>query len=493
MIRVCLRISQSASIQQTIFHHRNIQTTTNLQSTIMEVTRSNFKSTLPLIREALEECDFLAIDAEFTGLDALRSRKNPLDSVSDRYTRLRQGAHQFQIIQYGLCFFTWDSEKETYTAKPFSVYLFPRPYKRFQNDVLFLCQSSSLDFLVSHNFDFNKLFHEGVSYMPVYEEARAKSKMDEQLEKLKTKKTESSEEKTTQPKEAPEIPESEQERMDSIRTRVAEFMLNSELSTLDLDPVTAYQRKLTYGTLEHLYQDRLYLESRFVDGSQKKFVRCTKVTAESVDNHYNQLRTEEIEALDDIVGFTNVLRTIQQTVQQTNKPVIGHNMMLDVMLTVNQFFERLPEDVNDFKASAKESLFGRALDTKLMAESDLIGAAFSSLEGIMDKIKEGALPLPNCVPADGYEPAGDTAYHDAGFDAYCTGYVFLSFAKKLLMPKEDKSTRVELNAEALKEYHGKINLYGMKHHQYMDLTTEETGPSMLERVWSVFSNPFKGN
>ncbi|KAL4709972.1 hypothetical protein ACJJTC_003935 [Scirpophaga incertulas] len=34
----------------------------------MEVTKKNFKETLPLIKESIQKADFLAIDAEFTGL-----------------------------------------------------------------------------------------------------------------------------------------------------------------------------------------------------------------------------------------------------------------------------------------------------------------------------------------------------------------------------------------------------------------------------------------
>lgn len=34
---------------------------------VMEVTKQNFETTLPLVEEALKLCDFIAIDLEFTG------------------------------------------------------------------------------------------------------------------------------------------------------------------------------------------------------------------------------------------------------------------------------------------------------------------------------------------------------------------------------------------------------------------------------------------
>lgn len=48
-----------------------------------------------------------------------------------------------------------------YKNKTYVFYLFPRPVNRLAPDTRFLCQSSSIDFLVSNNFDFNKLFREG--------------------------------------------------------------------------------------------------------------------------------------------------------------------------------------------------------------------------------------------------------------------------------------------------------------------------------------------
>ena len=35
----------------------------------MEVLRDNFHAELPYIKEAIDECEFIAIDAEFSGTD----------------------------------------------------------------------------------------------------------------------------------------------------------------------------------------------------------------------------------------------------------------------------------------------------------------------------------------------------------------------------------------------------------------------------------------
>ncbi|KAK7801392.1 hypothetical protein U0070_001179 [Myodes glareolus] len=80
----------------------------------MEIIRSNFKINLHKVYQAIEEADFFAIDGEFS-----------------------------------------DSKHIT---KSFNFYVFPKPFSRSSPDVKFVCQSSSIDFLASQGFDFNKVF-----------------------------------------------------------------------------------------------------------------------------------------------------------------------------------------------------------------------------------------------------------------------------------------------------------------------------------------------
>jgi len=45
--------------------------------------------------------------------------------------------------------------------RAYNFYIFPTPHVRSAPDPWFLCQTSSMDFLASQGFDFNKLFKEG--------------------------------------------------------------------------------------------------------------------------------------------------------------------------------------------------------------------------------------------------------------------------------------------------------------------------------------------
>lgn len=57
--------------------------------------------------------------------------------------------------------FVW--EDGSYKAKTFNFYIFPRPFEG--SDKRFICQASSIAFLASCGFDFNKAIYDGVGYL----------------------------------------------------------------------------------------------------------------------------------------------------------------------------------------------------------------------------------------------------------------------------------------------------------------------------------------
>lgn len=113
---------------------------------------------MPLISDSIEKADFFSIDAEFTGLINGRD-VSVFDSPEDYYIRIMNGSCDFLLIQFGLSAFYWDETKNHYMNDTYNFYLYPRG--RPGPDRMFLCQSSSLDFLASNGFNFNKLIKEG--------------------------------------------------------------------------------------------------------------------------------------------------------------------------------------------------------------------------------------------------------------------------------------------------------------------------------------------
>lgn len=121
---------------------------------------SDFLELLPEIESSIDASDFLSIDGEFTGLLA-GNAINSFDTPSECYTKYRNGSKDFLLIQFGLSAFRWDDKSKSYKHRDYTFYLFPRQEIKSASEKFFLCQSSSLEFLAKHKFDFNKLFYEG--------------------------------------------------------------------------------------------------------------------------------------------------------------------------------------------------------------------------------------------------------------------------------------------------------------------------------------------
>ena len=138
----------------------------------MEVVKTNVDEMLLKFEQALQDASFVAIDLEFTGLrEEEGKRMSRFDSPAMRYLAGRNSVSKFAPLQLGLCVFT-EKEGGEFQARPFNIFTFQQPLANSREpDKRFLCQSSSLAFLGSHNFDFNKLFNQGVSYLSLAEEA----------------------------------------------------------------------------------------------------------------------------------------------------------------------------------------------------------------------------------------------------------------------------------------------------------------------------------
>ena len=55
----------------------------------MQITKTNFESTLPAVKKAIHECDFLSFDCEMTGLFLDDNAHSMLDNMPARYSKVR--------------------------------------------------------------------------------------------------------------------------------------------------------------------------------------------------------------------------------------------------------------------------------------------------------------------------------------------------------------------------------------------------------------------
>jgi poly(A)-specific ribonuclease len=132
------------------------------------------------------------------------------------------------------------------------------------------------------------------------------------------------------------------------------------------------------------------------------------------------------------MGFSLIVEMLIRA----KKPLIGHNMMYDVIYLYNQFIGDLPETYLEF---AKEwySLFPALYDNKVLSSAaEYFGR--TDLGKVFEKCQndERLKPISSKIVFDkrgGFTNYDGTEllshYHEAGYDAYMTGVCFASILK----------------------------------------------------------------
>ncbi|NWS73233.1 PARN ribonuclease, partial [Crotophaga sulcirostris] len=353
---------------------------------------------------------------------------NGFDTPEERYQKLKKHSMDFLLFQFGLCTFKYDHTEEKYITKSFNFYIFPKPFNRSSPDVKFVCQSSSIDFLANQGFDFNKVFRNGIPYLNQEEERQLREQYDEKRSQANGAGSLSyiSPNATKCPVT---VPEDQKKFIEKVVERIEDLLKNEEKETLELEPCTGFQRKLIYQTLSWKYPKGIHVETLESD-KKERYIVVSKVNEEERRRREQQKQAKEQEELNDAVGFSRVVHAIANS----GKLVIGHNMLLDVMHTIHQFYCPLPDDLSEFK-EVTSCVFPRLLDTKLMASTQPFKEIINntSLAELEKRLKEVPFNPPKVESAEGF-PSYDTAseqLHEAGYDAYITGLCFISMANFL--------------------------------------------------------------
>ncbi|KAJ9580971.1 hypothetical protein L9F63_023850, partial [Diploptera punctata] len=283
-----------------------------------------FREVLAELESKISTAEFLAIDGEFTGLHGTGQDVNAFDTPSQYYSKLRSNCMDFLLIQFGLCIFKYDEEKNKYTHRAYNFYIFPRGQTRSASDSRFLCQSSSIEFLASQGFDFNKLFKEGIPYLTQPEE----QKMRENLEE-KHKSEANSENNLEEPPPPIPIPDQHVSFIEDVCSKIEQFLESSESEELQLDQCNAFVRKLIYQEVGKRFDsNKLVLESRISD-NKNRILFALRTGSEEVKKRKEKERMErELRELEDAIGFTSVIKKISESVS-----ILWQNDQLDNPVT----------------------------------------------------------------------------------------------------------------------------------------------------------------
>ncbi|XP_026112091.1 poly(A)-specific ribonuclease PARN-like isoform X1 [Carassius auratus] len=455
----------------------------------MEVTRQNFKEVLPEVCSAVQEADFISIDGEFTGISdgpSVSALTNGLDTPEERYTKLRKHSMNFLLFQFGVCTFRYDQNQSTYITKAFNFYIFPKPFSRTSPDIKFICQSSSIDFLASQGFDFNKVFRSGIPYLTQEEESQLREQYEERRGQINGAGPVSY--TPTSGTGSCKVPEDQREFIRTVEQKVEALLKNSD-QTLDLEPCTGFQRKLIYQTLNSKYPKGLHVETLETE-KKERFIQISKVDEEERRRREQQKQQREQEELNDAVGFSRVIRAISKS----GKLVVGHNMLLDVMHTIHQFCGPLPEELDDFKEVAM-SVFPRLLDTKLMASTQPFKEIISntSLAELHKQLRENPFRSPTTECPEGLR-SYDTSteqLHEAGYDAFITGLCFISMANYLGSFLSPPKSHISARSKLLEPFYNKLFLMRVIDIPYLNMSGPDLQPKRDHVLYVTFPKEWK--
>ncbi|UYV83258.1 PARN [Cordylochernes scorpioides] len=369
----------------------------------MQVTRNNFEATLPIIKEAIENADFLSIDGEFTGIET-KNPLNPKDTSEERYKAISKD-FDFILIQYGLCAFKFNKQTGCYEYKAFNFYIFSHQESR----PTFSAQKSSLEFLASNGFDFGKLYQEGIPYLD-----------NDRYNKLKTnlQKKHLEQEKDSKMNLDNSILEVNEEFVEDFRSKLKDILKSEDQKSSILEPLNP--------------SENLKLSTCTAPSNVDKDKKIEKNT-ENTNNYLQELKTrqnQELKELENSRGFSKVIEMIANS----GKVVVGHNMLLDILHTVHQFVAPLPQSYTEFKTLAKTSL-NCFFDTKYITSTKNIKTIVknTSLPGLIRRMRKDPFTLENIKASPGFEEysLNKSTLHEAGYDAVITGAVLIGIHRYL--------------------------------------------------------------
>ncbi|XP_008121494.1 poly(A)-specific ribonuclease PNLDC1 isoform X1 [Anolis carolinensis] len=406
----------------------------------MDICASQFEERLPELQELLSGCDFVGLDMEFTGLRSVLPDRQPsfFDSPAEWYQKARQSIQQFTVSQLGLSIFCRETSTK-YVAHSYNFFLFPTTFGQIDSELSF--QASSIQFLSHYGFDFNKFLKDGIPYMNETQEKKmehlvpgswmvrsgfGKDKLKKVIEEV-TCWVSSAEEKDSMVLH------------DLYDFQMFEVQLILRQAIKDIWTIPLGDHKVLVKKMNP--HQRWLLENTSYDSCQKEqIILCAK-------------------------GFTNLF----QALVKAKKPLVGHNMMMDLLHLHEKFYNPLPENYEEFKKNM-HTLFPIILDTKNISKSIWKEFQFpqaSSLSEVYEELCSVINTTNQSCPEifharDCLRYTTKMCLHEAAYDAFLCGSVLLKIAHLLFCNISCDNTRAasyfSQYLDVLSTYVNQVNL-----------------------------------
>ena len=330
-------------------------------------------------------------------------------------------------MQVGICLFH-EQEDGSLLSRPFNFYVFPGAASRRR----IVMDASTAHFHRSNNMDFNKWVLQGVPFL-------SRAEYDAEAEALLAEPQE-----PTPQARGPRVTLTREDDVAFMSTTMATvhawlaepWAEDGEPAELALPACNPFLRRALFEEVEGLRAGRpeLQAESRALEGepdSRKKQVVLRRLSAAAQRARAEAARAQQLASLTQRAGFLRVWRALCAS----GKPLVGHNLLYDLLFLHDHFEAPLPPSL----AACKASLHARlplVWDTKLLATR--CGRFAETALGPLHAACVGGEP-PSSVavsfPPDFARYDGGEQAHEAGYDAHMTGVVLAALRRAELAPE----------------------------------------------------------
>ncbi|XP_066104306.1 poly(A)-specific ribonuclease PNLDC1 [Saccopteryx bilineata] len=381
----------------------------------MDVGADEFEQSLPLLQKLVMGADFVGLDIEFTGLCTNLSKPQQIslfDLPSEWYLKTRPSVQQFTVCQIGLSVFSSiEGESNKYVAHSCNFFLFPTTFGILDSEFSF--QASSVQFLNQYGFDYNKFLKNGIPYMNEEQEKKIKHSILTGNWKMRSS--------------------LDKERIKVVIDVVTQWLtLAEEGDSMTLPGITGFQASEVQLVLRKALPNIWT-----VPGDQgvivQKMSQQRRCCLENTSCQAEPRWKEKI--LLSARGFS----VFFQMLVKARKPLVGHNMMMDLLHLHEKFFRPLPESYSQFKLNIHD-LFPVLIDTKNVTKDiwkELNFPRVSNLSEVYEVLSSDLNPTKNSGPVITHSSMCgkyvETKYpHEAAYDAFLCGSVLLKVAHLLL-------------------------------------------------------------
>ncbi|XP_070952349.1 poly(A)-specific ribonuclease PNLDC1 isoform X1 [Macaca nemestrina] len=414
----------------------------------MDLGADEFEENLPLLQELVQEADFVGVspgasaacrstvcgvlamfctrglvffafpaglDIEFTGLRSNLSGPQQIslfDLPSEWYLKTRQSVQQFTICQIGLSVFSAiEGEANKYIAHSCNFFLFPTTFGILDSE--FSLQASSVQFLNQYGFNYNKFLKNGIPYMN--EEQEKKIRHDILTGNWRVRSS------------------PDKDQIKAVIDKVTRWLdLAKEGDWMTLPGIAGFQAFEVQLVLRQALPD-IWTVLKDEGVVVKKVSKQHRWYLQNTSCDRESCWKEKI--LLSARGFS----VFFQMLVKAQKPLVGHNMMMDLLHLHEKFFRPLPESYDQFKQNI-HSLFPVLIDTKNVTKDiwkEMNFPRVSNLSEVYEVLNSDLNPTKNSGPeivhASRCEKYVKTKCpHEAAYDAFLCGSVLLKVAHLLL-------------------------------------------------------------